>query len=87
MTSDFPKAVARLSEGFCPLCDADLRSEDIVGFCGKQPIKPLRWCDDCGISWAIDTSVPGAGPQLIPSRKLKPKEITQLYARTRGGNA
>lgn len=86
-TSDFPAAVARLSEGFCPLCDHDLRTHDVIAFDNSKPVYSLRLCDGCDVSWSIDTSVVGAGPQLIPSRKLTPKEINRLYARKGKGVA
>lgn len=80
LPSDFPKAIARLSEGFCPLCDADLRAEDVVAFQSSKPVRVLRWREGCGVSWSVDTSL--GHPALQPSRVLTKREIKKLYDRT-----
>ena len=65
--SDFPKAIARVSEGFCPLCDGDLDQD------GK--------CDTCAIGWGLDTSMGASQPMLRPSRSLTPAETKALFNR------
>jgi hypothetical protein len=78
MFSDFPKAAARISEGFCPMCDGRL---DEGAHCGP-----------CDVGWTLrgrgpgtlgeDVQVFGTGDVLImPSRRLEPQEVKRLYAR------
>jgi hypothetical protein len=77
--SDFPKAAARISEGFCPLCDGRLIEAN---------------CGDCEVGWSLqgsgspspdDVQVFGtAGVLIVPSRRLRPDEVKRLYARPAG---
>ena len=74
--SDFPKAAARISEGFCPLCDRALDA---------------AFCVACDVGWSLegrgsqdpdDVQIFGTGGVLIiPSRRLNADEIKRLYAR------
>jgi len=76
-TSDFPRAAARISEGFCALCDSGLGDG--------------AYCITCDVAWTLQGSVSHspddiqvfgtAGVLIIPSRKLNRDEIKRLYAR------
>ncbi|HKY49704.1 MAG TPA: hypothetical protein VJP45_00460 [Candidatus Limnocylindria bacterium] len=76
--SDFPKSAARISEGFCPLCDGRMNAD--------------AFCVSCEVGWTLegsgarkadeDVQVFGtAGVLIVPSRRLRPDEIKRLYAR------
>lgn len=64
--SDFTKSAARVSEGFCPLCDDQLERES--GTCGA-----------CDVRWWFDSST--GKPALRTSRGLTKDEIKKLYDR------
>lgn len=66
--SDFPKAIARVSEGFCPLCDQELT-------------KPEGRCETCDVGWDLDTSMGASQPMLKPSRSLTAAETKALFNR------
>ena len=75
--SDFPRAAARISEGFCALCGQRLDDD--------------AYCEHCDVGWTVQGSgtpsaddvhhFGAAGVLIIPSRRLAPDEIKGLYAR------
>ncbi len=79
--SDFPKAVARIHKGFCPVCNAKLERREAWAY-----------CDECDVGWALDTPIArqtlgdpddpnGSTPQISVSRRLRPEEVRKLYDR------
>lgn len=66
--SDFPRAAARLSEGFCPLCYAYMT----VSYCAK-----------CAVGWNL-TTVDGRPLIVPTGRELTGAECTRLYDRSEG---
>lgn len=85
--SDFPKAVARVSEGFCPICDGELRDlvtiidapDDSAG----ETTEP-GYCEACAVRWWLDTSLGTDRPALRTDRALTKDEIRKLYDREAG---
>jgi hypothetical protein len=98
--SDFTKAIARVSEGFCPLCDGELPRTPTLKFTGGSVTR-----SDHGGHIVVDEAVlhsvedPGfcllcgvgfgvetvAGkPALRTSRALTKDEIQKLYDREGG---
>jgi hypothetical protein len=76
--SDFPKSAARISEGFCPLCDRRMNDH--------------AFCVPCDVGWALEGSgahtagddvqvLGSAGVLVVASRRLTADEIKRLYAR------
>lgn len=95
--TDFPRAVARLSEGFCPLCDVDLRDHEL----NRADARPRETvasiaedigdatgcvvCFRCRQGWRME-EVDGR-TLLAVSRPLRKEEIRRLYDRSEGASA
>lgn len=81
--TDFPKAVARVSEGFCPLCDEELRRGDTLVVqlpSGETRTHSERGiCLICDVDWKV--SMVDGRPVLWHSRSLTPDEIKRLHDR------
>lgn len=94
--SDFPKAVARLSEGFCPLCDVDLRDhkENQAHARPRETVKTIAdelgdvtgcvVCFRCRQGWRME-EIAGR-TVLATSRPLRKEEIRRLYDRSEGAS-
>lgn len=76
MTSDFPRAAARVSEGFCPLCDGSMQY-DVTD--------DVRSCRRCRVDWSL-TKLDDGRLVIQTDRRLTPPEIRALYARPEEGD-
>lgn len=72
--SDFSKAAARMSEGFCPLCGFRM----VVAPNGEDA---SATCTRCDVGWSLSTLDDG-WLMLAPSRKLTDAELRFLYDRS-----
>ena len=94
--SDFAAAARRLSEGFCPLCDVDLKDHERNRLCVGQDEDPLQVtnqitdaadgpfviCFVCRTGW--DLTLVDNRPMLRASRPLNDAEVRWLYNREGG---
>lgn len=91
--SDFPRGIARVSEGFCPLCDGELeqmpdeiREHALKTFPAQtdalREIFVYSVCPEDMVGWALDTSMGASQPMLRPSRELTQDEMKRLYNRS-----
>lgn len=80
--SDFPRGVARASEGFCPLCDGELTrmpEEPPAGELVEHDLHAPGWCEECKTRWTVGTST--GALTLSSSRRLSDDERRRLYDR------
>lgn len=93
-SSDFPGAIARISEGFCPLCDVRLADHEVNQVSAREhetarsitaelgDVTGFVVCFRCRVGWRIEAY--GERRALSTSRALHKEEIKRLYDRSGG---